>query len=246
MLTVSNTVFNLDCVKGMKKYADKQFDWAICDIPYGIDVANMAYLKEKKTTTLQKNGKRLNANNRKNYTPKNWDKEVPTQEYYDELCRVSKNQIIFGIEYTNWQNVGTGRIVWDKCVPEGLSFKKTETMYCSSISNTITIKLLWTGFNQAKSLAEPTVQQGNKKLNEIRIHPTHKPILLYKLLLKTFCAPNSKILDTHVGGGSIRIACYDMNMHFEGYEIDEEYYAKQQARFLAHKKKVESQFRLML
>jgi len=232
MLTVSSTVFNLDCVKGMKKYADKQFDWAICDIPYGIDVANMAYLKETNTKAKQKNGTYLNANSQKTpYAHKNWDKEVPSQEYYDELCRVSKNQIIFGIEYTNWANVGTGRIIWDKCTPDGLSFKRYEKMYISSINEEITIKLLWSGMNQAKSLSEPTTQQGNKKLNERRIHPTHKPILLYKLLLKTFCQPQSKILDTHVGGGSIRIACYDLGYPFEGFEIDKEYFDKQQKRY---------------
>ena len=104
-------VFNEDCVEGMKRYPYKYFDLAICDIPYGIDVGNMAYLKEMKTTVKQKNGTRLNGNkNKKPYTQKQWDKEPPSQSYFDELQRVSKEQIIFGVEYVDWQGLGAGRI----------------------------------------------------------------------------------------------------------------------------------------
>ncbi len=142
---------------------DKSIDIALCDIPYGINVGNMAYLKETKTTVKQKNRTKLNPHKNKSvYTQKDWDKEVPPQSYFDELRRVSKEQIIFGVEYVNWEGLGNGRIKWDKCVPIGLSFKGYEMAYCSMIDYEMEIKLLWSGMMQAKSLAEPTTMQGNK------------------------------------------------------------------------------------
>ena len=108
---MNSIVYNEDCMIGMARYPDKYFDLSICDIPYGINVGKMAYLKETKTTVKQKNGTRLNGNkNKEVYTQKDWDKEPPTQEYFNELKRVSKEQIVFGIEYVNWQGVGSGRI----------------------------------------------------------------------------------------------------------------------------------------
>jgi len=99
---IASTVLLGDCNQLMKEYEDGYFDLAICDIPYGIGVGNMAYLKEMNTTVKQKNGTRMNGNrNKKPYTQKQWDSGPPTQEYFDELKRVSKEQIIFGIEYVN-------------------------------------------------------------------------------------------------------------------------------------------------
>lgn len=208
-----------------KVLPDKCIDIAICDIPYGIGVGKMAYLTEKKNTIKQKNGNRLNANNNKiPYTKKNWDSAVPPQEYFDELKRVSKHQIIFGVEYVKWSGLGNGRIKWDKCVPEALSFKGYEMAYCSMIDYEMTIPLLWSGMNQAKSLSEPTIQQGNKKLNEKRYHPTGKPVILYKKLLQTFAQPRMKILDTHFGGLSLGIACIDFDCDLIASEIDKEYF----------------------
>ena len=227
-----STVFKDDYRNILSRFEDGYFDLALCDIPYGIDVANMAFLKEVKTTVKQKNGTRMNGNrNKKPYTQKQWDSEPPTQEYFDELKRVSKEQIIFGIEYVNWQGTGTGRIKWNKGVAEGMSFKKYELAYCSIISEEIELPLLWAGMCQAKSLSEPMTQQGNKQLNEKRIHPCHKPILLYQKLIADYGWEGMKILDTHVGGGSSRIAAYRANCQYTGFEIDQEYYEKQEKRF---------------
>ena len=227
-----SAAFLVDCLVGMSNYPDGYFEWAICDIPYGIGVGRMAYLSEVNTSVKQKNGTRLNPNKTKSkYTLKDWDKEPPTQMYFDELKRISKNQIIFGIEYVNWTGVGTGRIKWDKCFSEGVSFKRHEVAYCSSIDYTYELPLLWAGMCQAKSLSEPTTQQGNKKLNEKRIHPCHKPLLLYQALLKQFVKVGDKIVDTHLGGGSIRIAAKQYGCPFVGFEIDEEYFYKQEKRF---------------
>ena len=107
----ASTVFLEDCMQTMARYSDGYFDLAVCDIPYGINLGNMAFLKETKTTVKQKNGVRLNPNkNKKVYTSKDWDLETPTQDYFNELKRVSKHQIIFGVEYVNWEGLGTGRI----------------------------------------------------------------------------------------------------------------------------------------
>ena len=228
----SSAVFNEDCMTTMKRYADKFFHLAIVDPPYGIGVGNMAYLKEMNTTVKQKNGTRMNGNkNKKPYTQKQWDNAPPPQAYFDELKRVSQHQIIFGIDYMKWQGIGTGRIKWDKGVAEGMSFNKYEVAYCSKIDDEIELPLLWAGMCQAKSLAEPMTQQGNKKLNEKRIHPCHKPILLYQKLLMMFGEQGQNILDTHLGGGSNRIACHKAGFNFVGSEIDEEYFTKQEARW---------------
>lgn len=185
----------------MSRYPDLYFDIAIVDPPYGIGVGKMAYLTEQTKGARQKNGKILKVyKNGKKYTKKDWDKFPPTQQYFDELKRISKHQIIFGIEYMNWDKVGTGRIKWNKGMSEKVSFKKYEIAYCSMITNEIEIPLLWAGLCQAKSISEPMTQQGNKKLNERRIHPCHKPILLYQIILQMFAKENMKIIDTHMGG----------------------------------------------
>lgn len=221
-----------DCNLVMPRYSDKYFDWAICDIPYGIDVGNMAYIKEQKTTVKQKNGTRLNPRKKnQEYTLKDWDKQVPDQAYFKELCRISKNQIIFGVEYVDWTGLGDGRIKWNKGVADGMSFKKYELAYCSSIDHTYEINLLWTGMQQAESLQHPMRQQGNKQLNEKRIHPTHKPILLYKKLILDFGFKGMKVFDSHLGGGSNRIANYNYASEFVSCEIDKQHFEDQEIRF---------------
>lgn len=151
---------------------------------------------------------------------------------------MSKQQIIFGVEYVNWTGLGNGRIKWNKGVAEGMSFKGYEMAYCSMIDDEVEIDLLWTGMMQAKSLSEPMTQQGNKKLNEKRIHPCYKPRLLYRKLITDYGFKGMKLLDTHVGGGSIRIEADLANCYFTGFEIDKEYYLKQEKRFTDFKKQL--------
>ena len=232
-------------ITAMKSYSDKEFFIALCDIPYGIDVANMPYIKNVNTTVKQKNGNRISPfKNKKSkpYENKDWDKQVPTQEYFDELRRISKHQIIFGIDYTNWTGVGTGRIKWDKGVAEGVSFNRYETAYCSLIDNEVELPLLWSGMMQAKSLEEPMTMQGNKKLNEERYHPCHKPVMLYIKLIRDYGFIGCSIFDSHVGGGSSRIAADKCECNFTGYEIDPTYFNDQEQRFLEYKKQYKLQF----
>lgn len=237
---MDNRVILDDCMEGMRGYPDNYFDLAVVDPPYGIGVGKMPYLSEVGNMVTQRNGVKLSANvNKRVYSKKDWDSSTPSYEWYKELDRVSKNYIIFGIEYMEWKDyVGKGRIVWDKGVPEGVSFGRYETACCSLIDCVVEIPLLWAGMNQAKSITEPMVMQGNKSLNEKRIHPCHKPIMLYDIIFKNYAQPGMKILDTHVGSGSSRIAADKAGLDFTGYEIDAEYWNLQEKRFLDYKKQL--------
>ena len=230
--------YNGDCMELLKQTPDNYYSLALVDPPYGIGVAKMAFLKEIKTTVRQRNGSRLNPHkSKKIHAVKDWDSQTPPQIYFDELKRVSKNQIIFGAKYTNWEGLGTGSIKWNKGFAENVSFNQYEYAYCSCIDNEIEIKMLWAGMMQAKGLNDPMTQQGNKKLNEKRIHPCQKPVMLYDLILKTFAKQGDKILDTHLGSGSIAIAIEKANringmgLQFTGIELDEEYYNDALQRF---------------
>lgn len=214
------------------RYPDKYFHWVVDDVPYGIGLGKMAFLKETNTTVKQKNGVRLNPNkNKKVYTQSDWDSKTPPQEYFDEMRRISYNQIIFGVEYVNWEGLGKGRIKWNKGVAEGMSFKDYEMAYCSSIDYTHEIDLLWAGMQQAENLQNPMRQQGNKKLNEKRIHPCHKPTLLYKKLAIDFDFKGKKIYCGHQGSGSDRIAWYGYVAEYVASEIGKEYFDLQENRF---------------
>lgn len=235
MIPKSET-FKIDCMEYMRSLPDRAFDWVIADVPYGLNVGQMAYLQEVKRTVLQSNGSRLPIN-KTIYQKTDWDKECPPQIYFDEVKRISRKQIIFGVEYVNWQGLGEGRIKWNKGIPEELSFKSYELAYASFTNETIEIDLLWHGFRQAESLQNPMKQQGNKKLNEKRIHPTQKPVLLYKKLLQDFVFRGETVFDSHLGSGSSRIACWDLGVDFVGTEINSNYWEAQELRFQQYKEK---------
>jgi len=199
---------NIDCMdkdKGMPSYPDKYFDWAIVDPPYGIDVANDSRFGKKSSSKA--------ATKTKDYTKKDWDLGVPTTEFWDELFRVSKNQIVWGVNYFADPRLCGGRIFWDKEVPEDYTKSKGEIAYRSTGVGVDYIKVTWHG-----------MLQHNMKDKEIRIHPTQKPIALYKWLLTKYAKPNDKILDTHVGSASSLIACEDLGFDYVGYELDKDYY----------------------
>ena len=134
----------------------------------------------------------------------------------------------------NWKGLGEGRIKWNKGVPEGISFKPYEMAYCSSINYTHEIDLLWAGMQQAENLKFPMRQQGNKKLNEKRIHPCHKPILLYKKLALDFDLKGKKVYCGHNGSGSDRIAFDGYVSEFVASEIDNDYWMAQEKRFYCY------------
>lgn len=228
-------IYNQDCMEGMKNYPDGYFDIAIVDPNWGIGASKFAYLSEHKTKVTQKNGNRLNPKNKRScLEKKNWDDTKPEASYFLELMRISKEQIIWGIEYFPEINdlIGDGRIKWDKCLPDGLSFKGYEIAYCSLIEDEITFEYLWNGMMQGKSLLSPTIQQGNKRLNEKKIHPTQKPVKLYKWLYKNYTEKGCKVLDTHLGSGSNAIAAHYFGVsEFVGYELDVDYFTASITRF---------------
>ena len=197
-------IFNMDCLEGMKQYPDKHFDLAIVDPPYGINVnMNMGKKKGEKAR----------------YKKKKWDSAIPDKSYFDELIRVSKNQIIFGGNYfCHLLKPSMGWIFWDKHVPMGVSFSDGE--------------LAWTSFDMAlRKISVPYC--GFIGLEGKRIHPTEKPIKLYKEIIHLYrnLIGGGYILDTHLGSGSSRIAAYDMGFDFTGYETDVEYFDASEKRF---------------
>lgn len=213
---------NKDCMEGMKEYPDKYFDLAIVDPEYGIG-ASKPSLKNK--IVKQSNGSSLSIK-QSNYTHKEWDNKPADSNYFDELFRVSKNQIIFGVNYYDYK-FSSGRIVWDKLNGETDQFG-CEIAYCSFNKRTDIVYFLWNGMMQGmycgKDVKKALSQQGNKKLNEKRIHPTQKPKQLYIYLLKQYANQGDKILDTHVGSASSLIALEEENYDYVGFELDKEYY----------------------
>ncbi len=202
-----NELYNMDCMEGMKQFPDKYFELAIVDPPYGIGVDG-----QKQSINLN-NPKA----NRKAHDFKGWDNEIPTAEYFAELERVSKNQIIWGANYfVEHLHKGTkGWVVWYKG-QEGLTMSDAELAYSSFDCATRVVKI-----NRVELLKDGTV------------HPTQKPIKLYKWLLKNYAKEGDKILDTHVGSASSLIACYEYGFDFIGFEIDKDYYEAAQKRLQA-------------
>lgn len=208
-------IFNRDCMEAMKEMPDKAFDLAITDPPYFQDYAKETFPGAKISTT---------GISRHRWESKNW--EVPTEEYFTELRRVSKEQIIWGFNYYFIKNDFSGRIIWDK-VNDDSSFSKCEIAFCSLHKRVEIYRFMWNG-----------MLQGNMKNKEIRIHPTQKPCELYRWLLKNYASPQAKILDTHLGSASIAIACYDMGFDLTAYEIDKDYYDAAIKRLDNHKKQL--------
>lgn len=212
--------FNEDCMAGMARYPDKHFELAIVDPPYMKGFAKMGYWGAKGTSIGVKRGQ---------FPLPAWDEQIPGPEYLAELKRVSRHQIIWGINYFEWYHC-PGRIVWDKC-NEGSPLSNCEIASCTLHGSTRIFRYLWDGMRQAESLINPTKMQGNKKLNEKRIHPTQKPINLYRWLLHRYAKPGWKILDTHMGSQSSRIAAQGLGFDYVGFEIDPLAFASGEKRF---------------
>lgn len=199
--------YNMDCMIGMKDFPDKFFDLAIVDPPYFSGPERRNYYGRKVSPIgVQRLYGTLDV----------W--EVPGEEYFRELIRVSKQQIIWGCNYFDW-NFPPGRIVWDKCNGNS-TFSDCEIASCSIHNSARLFRYMWNGMFQGKSISEGWVQQGNKKLNEKRIHPTQKPINLYRWLIQKYVKPGWKILDTHVGSASSLIALEEAEIPYVGFEID--------------------------
>lgn len=194
-------VYLMDCVAGMRHYPDNYFDLAVVDPPYGIEI-NMNMGRKKGQP--------------KKHNEKDWDNQIPEDIYFNELFRVSKNQIIWGGNYfplpltKSW-------IFWDKNVPEGVSFADGELAWTSFDKTLVKAKIDYSGFQG--------MDDGGK------IHPTQKPVRLYDWVYMKYAKQGDLILDTHVGSGSSRIAADKAGLNFVGFEIDEEYFNAANKRF---------------
>jgi len=201
---MNNKVTLGDNMEFMKNCKDNQFDLAIVDPPYGI---NVNHSMGRRKGELKSDYKKVE-----------WDSEPPPIEYFHELFRISKHSIIWGANH--FMDLISKRsscwLVWDKKFSNEVSFASCE--------------LAFTTFDKVVKRFEYSSARKNG------IHPTQKPVALYKWLLKNYAKPGDKIFDSHVGSGSIRIACHDMGFDFTGCEIDEDYYNDQETRFKTHTK----------
>lgn len=218
---------NVDCMEYMRTLPDKAFDLAIVDPPYGIGEDGG---KSRSKFVTQKNGNRLYVEDG-HYEKTGFDIAPPRQVFFNELFRVSKAQIIWGANYFTLPRAGA--IVWDKC-NDGSDQSDGEIAFNSLTSRVDIFRYMWRGMMQGKSISEGTIQQGNKALNEKRIHPTQKPVALYEWLLMKYAKEGWRILDTHLGSGSSRIAAYNLGFEFVGCEIEPTYFQLQEQRFAEH------------
>ena len=201
-------IHNADCIEAMKQMSDNEFDLAIVDPPYGID-----WMKHVKNPNKGKNWKL--------YEYKEWDKSTPPSEYWEELFRISKNQIVWGGNYmTDYLKPKPCWLIWDKMQEfDGAVFE-----------------MAWTSFHSpAKAFRMSRIEA---YANQNKIHPTQKPVQLYKWLLTNYAKEGDKILDTHLGSGSIAIACHDLKFDLTCYEIDKEYYDNAIERIERHKRQL--------
>ena len=227
MMAASSKVFNMDCMEGMAQYPDKYFELAIVDPPYGI---GLGFSKSKKV----KNGTLTSG-----HLDKGWNNSTPDEKYFIELFRVSKNYIIWGANYY-WKYIpDCGAIIHNKMVsPFIASTYSHADIAATSLQKRVTMfSSQWSGNVQNGKMNTGNVDDYDKGL-ENRIHPTQKPIKLYKWILTNYAKPGDKILDTHLGSGSSRIAAYDLGFDFTGYELDKDYFEASEKRFQDHIKQL--------
>lgn len=199
--------FNMDCMEAMKQFPDNYFELAIVDPPYGL----------KYESRIFKDGKK-------------WDENIPSEEYFIELKRISKNQIIFGGNFfLDYLGATKSIIVWDKKDTAKNNLWKVEIAWCSNNKGSFLFR------------HSPVGERGFYIVEGVRIHPTQKPIKLYEWILTNYAMEGDKILDTHLGSGSSRIAAHNLRFDFTGYEIDKEYFEAQEKRF----REITSQLKLL-
>ena len=203
-------IYNMDCLEAMSKMEDNAFELAIVDPPYGINISKTGNVGGEKLAKV------------KDYGKKEWDNNIPNKSYFEELKRISKNQIIFGGNYMIEHLKNTPCfLIWDK----------------NNTGNFADAELAWTSFDTATRIFKSTwngMLQHDMKNKEIRIHPTQKPIRLYEWILMNYAKKNDKILDTHLGSGSSAIAAHNLGYDFTGYELDNEYFKATKKRIDNH------------
>ncbi len=208
---------HIDCMEYLKTLEDNAFDLAIVDPPYGIGEDGKSNHSRGKLAKATK------------YTPKNWDSSAPPKEYFIELKRVAKEVIIWGANHFI-ENIpkanSSSWVVWDKQNGQNV-FADCELAYTTHKKAVRKYNFKWAG-----------MLQGDMKNKEIRIHPTQKPVKLYEWLLMNYAKEGDKILDTHLGSGSIAIACHNLGYDLVGCELDKEYYDAASKRLKQHQAQI--------
>lgn len=210
---------NVDCLEYMRECADNQFDLAIVDPPYGINF-------DGNTTVSGKSGKANTFQNIQHHVKKGWDNERPTQEYFNQLMRISQNQIVWGGNYfADLLPPKKGWIFWDKKITNAnnANFSDGELAWTSFDCILKRYTYDWIGFGYL-----------NNSQKEKKIHPTQKPVQLYKWLLDNYANKGDSIFDSHLGSGSIAIACHDLGFDLTSCEIDADYHKAALKRFELH------------
>ena len=193
-------LYNADCMEVMKTFKDKQFSLAIIDPPYGINISSNPV--------------------RQQHQKKDWDNAIPDREYFQELMRISENQIIWGGNYfIDYLNATQCFLIWDKVQPFEFSLAMCE--------------MAWTSFSKPAKIFKRSVLKEQGK-----IHPTQKPVQLYKWLLQNYAKEGDTILDTHFGSLSIGIACHDMKFDLTAIELDKDYYEMAKQRLINHQRQL--------
>lgn len=226
---ILSNALNMDCMYYMKELEDKAFDLAIVDPPYGINAPNMnmgSWGKYQSTASrLKRNrfdkGGGHYANSAFVTMNTDWDLNPPTRAYFEELFRVSKNQIIFGGNYFGLPPTRCF-VCWDKL---------------QALENFSQVEYAWTSFDRPSKIVRIGSTGGRNDIE--RIHPTQKPVKLYLWLMQKFCKPGDSILDTHLGSGSSRIAAASLGIDFTGIEIDKQYFDAQEERFSNYAKELD-------
>lgn len=213
--------YNMDYMDGMKEFPDKYFDIAVVDPPYFSGPEKRGFY-----------GRRISPIGVQRVYQKSAEWTIPDKAYFDELFRVSKNQIVWGCNYFDY-HFPPGRIVWDKC-NGNTDFSDCEIAFCSFHDSVRLFRYMWNGMFQGKSIQEGHIQQGNKKKNEKRIHPTQKPVMLYRWLFDRYAERGMKLLDTHVGSASSLITAHDAGLQYVGFELDKHYYELSKKRLEEH------------
>jgi site-specific DNA-methyltransferase (adenine-specific) len=206
-----NIVHNMDCLLFMKNISDKYYELAIVDPPYNI-------------VSQQKRGigSRIDITGKMN----DWNHIKPSKEFFDELFRISQNQIVWGANNFTLPN-SEYFIIWDKM---------------QTVDNFASAELAYTNIKKPAQIFHYSIHQcmSDRKKDNGKIHPTQKPVELYRWLLQNYAKPKDKIFDSHVGSGSSRCACYELGFGFEGCELDYDYWQAQEERFKIFKAKVDN------
>ena len=206
-----NVILHGDCMDLMAELGENEIDLAVVDPPYGIGA-------DKKNSQNKKQSSK-SATESVFYGDQKWDDFIPDEKYFKCLFRVSKNQIIWGVNYYNCFDLSGGRIYWNKNVTMP-TYSDGELAYCSLINSIKSVSITWHGMIQE-----------NMKEKDIRIHPTQKPVALYRWILQNYAKAGQTIIDTHSGSGSLACACHLEKFDFIAIEKDYDYWIASVKRY---------------